>query len=236
MKAPVVGGPWTLNGTCDATAPNPPAQTKRTGMSGFSVFASAQTAVPLPITLLNFDAVAQGTGVKTTWVTASEINNDYFVIERTADGEHFEQVGTRKGAGNSTTTLYYSMLDTKPMKGVSYYRLRQYDFDGAESKSQLVAVSFLGDNVLNVFPNPAQTEIQYRFNSAAEGIVTFELTDMLGKVYTTKQVSVKKGPNLSEPMDISLLPQGVYFIQLKPAGSEIIEPMQKRFVKQTKEE
>ncbi|MBK5284779.1 MAG: T9SS type A sorting domain-containing protein, partial [Bacteroidia bacterium] len=233
MKAATIAGPWGLDGICSASTA---AQAKRTGMTGFSVFATGQTTTVLPISLLNFDAVAQGTGVITTWVTASETNNDFFVIERSADGVNFEQVGTRKGAGNSSTTLYYSMLDLKPLKGMSYYRLRQVDFDGAESKSQLVAVSFLNNGVLNVFPNPAQTEIQYRFNSAADGVVTFELIDMLGKVFATQQVNVKKGLNTSEPFDIHLLPQGVYFVQLRPSGSEIIEPMQKRFVKQTKEE
>src|SRR4029077_1644939 len=153
------------------------------------------------------------------------------------DGEHFEQVGTRKGAGNSTTTLYYSMLDLKPMKGVSYYRLRQFDFDGAESKSQLVAVSFMSDNVLIAFPNPAQTNnINMRFVSAAAGEVKLEFIDMLGKVLVSQTVQVTKGQNEIANYDIRTLPPGVYIIQMKPSGSEIIEPMQTRFVKRMKED
>ncbi|MBK5285071.1 MAG: T9SS type A sorting domain-containing protein, partial [Bacteroidia bacterium] len=231
MKATTAAGSWSLDGTCSGVA-YPFA--KRTGMTGFSVFATGQAGA-LPITLLSFDAVVKGTSVLTTWVTSSEINNDYFVIERSMDGVNFEEVGTRRGAGNSSTTLYYSMLDLKPLKGISYYRLRQVDYDGTESKSQLVAVSFLSDGILNVFPNPTEAEIQYRFNSAVDGLVTFELKDMLGKVIMSKVVSVKKGLNTSEPLDIHLLPHGVYIVQLKPSGSEI-EPMQKRFLKQTKEE
>jgi hypothetical protein len=235
MKASTIAGPWGLDGVC--VGASTAAQTQRTAMSGFSVFASAQTNNPLPIALLNFDAVAQGTGVMTTWVTSTEINNDYFVIERSADGEHFEQVGTRKGAGNSTTTLYYSMLDLNPLKGVSYYRLRQFDFDGAESKSQIVAVSFLSDNVLTAFPNPAQTNnINMRFISAAAGEVKLEFIDMLGKVLVSQMVQVSKGQNEITNYDISTLPQGVYIIQLKPSGSEIIKPMQTRFVKRTIED
>ncbi|MBK5284111.1 MAG: T9SS type A sorting domain-containing protein, partial [Bacteroidia bacterium] len=232
-KAATVAGPWALNGVCDVASSS--TVTRRTAMTGFSVFATAQTGTALPITLLNFDAVTKGSGVMTTWVTSSEINNDYFVIERSQDGEHFEAVGTRKGAGNSSTTLHYSMLDVKPFAGVSYYRLRQVDFNGSESKSQLVAVSFL-ENVLNVFPNPAQTEIQYRFKSAADGIALFEIIDVLGKIYLTEQVNVQKGLNTSDAYDIRYLPAGVYFIQLRPIGNEIIEPMQKRFVKETRQE
>ena len=232
-KAPAISGSWSLDGVCTGVA-NPFA--KRTGMSGFSVFATAMSSNPVPITLLNFDAVTHGSGVMTSWVTASETNNDYFIIERSADGMHFEQIGTRKGAGNSTNTLYYSMLDGAPFKGVSYYRLSQVDYDGSSTKSQVVAVSFLGNSVLNVFPNPAQTAIQYRFNSAADGVVMFEMIDALGKTVLSKQVDVKKGLNTSDALDIRFMPQGVYFIQLKPVNSEIIEPMQKRFVKQTREE
>jgi hypothetical protein len=232
-KAATVAGPWSLSGVCTGVA-SPFA--KRTGMNGFSVFATAQSGNPVPITLLNFDAVAKGTDVMTTWSTASEINNDYFIVERSSDGTNFEQIGTRKGAGNSNSTLYYSMLDAAPMKGVSYYRLKQVDFDGTATKSEMVAVNFGEHNVLNVFPNPAQTEISYKFTAAADGVVEVQMIDALGKVVYSANENVVKGVNVSQPMNIGNLPLGVYIMQIRPMGSEIIEPMQKRFIKKTKEE
>jgi hypothetical protein len=233
VKAATVAGPWSLSGVCNTTVTYPFA--KRNGMNGFSVFATAQGGA-LPISLLNFDAVAKGTEVQTTWATESEINNDYFIVERSRDGVNFEEVGTRKGAGNSSNTLHYSFLDTNPYEGVSYYRLRQVDFDGSSSRSEIVAVSFADIGVLNVFPNPSQNEIQYRFNSAAEGNVSIEIIDALGKVVYSEHANVTKGLNTSEPVNIGYLPRGVYFMKVKPLNSEIIEPMQKRFVKQTRED
>ncbi|HLG35469.1 MAG TPA: T9SS type A sorting domain-containing protein, partial [Bacteroidia bacterium] len=232
-KAPTISGSWSLDGLCTSVS-YPFA--KRTGMNGFSVFASAQTSNPLPISLLSFDAEPQGLQVLVTWVTESETNNDYFIIERTQDGQNFEKVGTHNGAGNSAATLHYSMIDAEPLKGLSYYRLRQVDFDGKESLSQLVAVNFSVNNVLNVFPNPAQTEIQYSFNAASDGVVLFELTDALGKTILSQKVNVQKGFNVSDPLSTRFIPQGVYLIQLKPLNSEIIEPMQKRFIRQAREE
>jgi hypothetical protein len=234
VKASTVAGPWSLSGSCNTTVTYPFA--KRNGMSGFSVFATAQSGNPVPITLLNFDAVAKGTEVQATWATESEINNDYFIVERSRDGINFEPIGTRKGAGNSSNTLYYSFLDPNPYDGISYYRLGQVDFDGTATKSEIVAVNFADVGVLNVFPNPAQTEIKYRFNSAAEGTVSVEIVDAIGKVVYSAEASVTKGLNTSEPVSIGNLPRGVYFIQVRPLNSEIIEPMQKWFVKQTKEE
>jgi hypothetical protein len=232
-KAATVAGPWSLSGSCTSVS-YPFA--KRTGMNGFSVFATAQTGNTFPISLLYFDAKEMGTEVEATWVTESEINNNYFVVERSADGVNFNEVGRRNGAGNSSSTLYYSLIDGHPLKGISYYRLRQVDFDGTESYSNLVAVSFLEQNVLNVYPNPAQSDVQCSFTAAAAGEVIIEMIDALGKTVLSQKVSVTKGLNVITDLDIQLVPRGVYIMQVKPLNGEIIEPMQKRFVKKTKEE
>ena len=232
-KAATVAGPWSLNGTCfNDVYPF----AKRTAMSGFSVFATAQSGNALPVSLLTFDAVVQGSEVETSWATASETNNDYFIIERSVDGVNYEKVGTRKSVGNSTTELHYSLIDPKPFKGVSYYRLRQIDLDGLESSFGPVAVNLTDNTVLNVFPNPANTEVQYRFISAAEGIVSVEISDALGRMVYSDQMNVKKGENTSDPVRIGSLPVGVYILQVKPVNSDIIEPMQKRFIKKLREE
>jgi hypothetical protein len=225
------GSGWTLNGNCNGSSTA--SSTKRDAMTGFSDFTVGQSGTPLPVELLSFDAVIEGSTVVASWVTASEINNNYFIVERSADGINFEQVGRRNGAGNSSVTLYYSMIDNSPLPGLSYYRLRQVDFDGKESLSQLVAVNFNGNNVLTVFPNPAQTQVQFSFNSDVSGAARFELLDAVGKTILSQEINVKKGLNLAEPIDIRYIPNGVYFIRV---SGDMVAPMQKLFVKRAMEE
>lgn len=111
-----------------------------------------------PITLSAFDAeLTTSDFVQLTWSTASEINNDYFTIERSADGERYEAIGDIQGSGTTNVARSYSYEDRMPLAGRSYYRLKQTDYDGTFTYSPVVAI----DNdmqqipVLTVFPNPS---------------------------------------------------------------------------------
>src|SRR5262249_37045293 len=85
---------------------------------------------PLPIELVSFTGAPDGHEVLTQWITATERNNAWFDVERSADGNDFERVGRLPGAGNSDGTLWYELVDPQPLSGLSYYRLRQIDDDG----------------------------------------------------------------------------------------------------------
>ncbi|HTF05179.1 MAG TPA: T9SS type A sorting domain-containing protein [Bacteroidia bacterium] len=85
---------------------------------------------PLPVELIYFSAVAEENYVKVSWETGTEINCDYFTIERAGADGIFLPVGTMTGAGNSSQLVYYTNYDANPLKGVSYYRLKQTDFNG----------------------------------------------------------------------------------------------------------
>ena len=83
------------------------------------------------IELLFFNAkLENNTYVDLTWSTASEINNDYFTIERSQNGVYFQEFDIVEGAGNSTHKINYSLIDRDPFDGISYYRLKQTDYDG----------------------------------------------------------------------------------------------------------
>ncbi len=119
--------------------------------------------LPAPITLQSFDAVAQGEDAVLTWITASEENNDYFVVERSIDGGvSFAAIGDKIGSlavdGNSESDLSYSFRDKAAGTWAEtvYYRVRQVDFDGASSTTPIRAVDFseIQINGLSVFPNP----------------------------------------------------------------------------------
>ncbi|TVQ93864.1 MAG: hypothetical protein EA393_01670 [Bacteroidetes bacterium] len=110
--------------------------------SGFSEFAigSDRLLNPLPIELLFFKAEAENNHVKLFWATASEINNEVFTLERTTNMREIEIIGSKPGAGNSNAVLRYSYTDRNPHPGISYYRLKQTDYDGSFEYSDWVAV------------------------------------------------------------------------------------------------
>ena len=112
----------------------------------------------LPIKLASFEAAKKSKSVLINWTTASEINNDYFTIERSSNGTDFYSIKTIKGAGNSTQALNYSFEDVFPVMGDNYYRLRQTDYDGTTEVFTVKHVNFQeGNSSIVLFPNPSQT-------------------------------------------------------------------------------
>lgn len=112
------------------------------GLTEFGSFSlsSISDENPLPIELVSFDAQVRGGEVLCTWVTASERDNDHFVVERSRDGSTFLPIGTVAAVGNSSSPVSYGYTDPAPFTGVSYYRLRQVDVDGATTTSRTVPV------------------------------------------------------------------------------------------------
>lgn len=113
--------------------------------------------LPLPIELLDFKGKYLNNQSVLSWVTASEKNNDYFILERSEDAHEFTQIGKIDGAGNSNTFLNYQYIDAKPINQVAYYRLKQVDFDGQYSYSQVIALR--SNQKINAeikaYPNPS---------------------------------------------------------------------------------
>jgi hypothetical protein len=111
----------------------------------------------LPVEFLSFEAyLNENNQVDLIWTTATEINNDYFTIQRSENGFEFEDLGILKGAGNSTAILNYTFEDVKPMQGVNYYRIMQTDYDGNFDYSAIRSVAFFEKAEIVVFPNPIQ--------------------------------------------------------------------------------
>jgi hypothetical protein len=95
----------------------------------------------LPITLGDFRAILNNNGkVDLNWTTLTEINNDFFTIEKSQDGYSFKQLIKVKGAGNSSSLLHYKEVDKNPHSGISYYRLKQTDFDGKYAYSPIISI------------------------------------------------------------------------------------------------
>jgi hypothetical protein len=162
-----------------------------TGPGPTSGPASYGTA-PLPIELTSFTAELDNTSVMLKWTTATEVNNDFFTVERSRNGMSFEEVAKVDGAGNSSTSMSYSAPDKSPLEGTSYYRLKQTDYDGKYEYSQIIAIEYQNTAtgcVLKVYPNPCMggpcnVDLAECDNEESPEI-TVELIDAAGnKVYS----------------------------------------------------
>ncbi|MCA1761744.1 MAG: T9SS type A sorting domain-containing protein [Cryomorphaceae bacterium] len=135
-------------------------------IENFSPFTLGSTTVinPLPIELVHFDVKKVGSLVKVNWTTSSETENDYFTVERSADGQSFSSIGVVAGSGNSHSALNYDFIDANPLSGTSYYRLRQTGFDGDTEVFNVKSVSFSASQMARVFPNPNKGDFSIVFN------------------------------------------------------------------------
>lgn len=129
-----------------------------TNIEAFSMWSAAPVNIPLPIQLLSFDAKVNTLTeeVVLIWRTASEINNDYFVIEKTTDFEDYKFVVEVKGSGNAYHEIAYESTDQSPSIGTSYYRLKQVDYDGQYTYSDFVSIDYSRKfhSGVSVYPNP----------------------------------------------------------------------------------
>jgi hypothetical protein len=110
----------------------------------------------LPIDLIDFNAIMNEDRVEISWTTESEINNDYFIIEKSQDAMEWELVLETKGSGNSNFIINYFEIDNNPLIGLSYYRLTQVDFDGEWETFNIIPVenAIKGEGIMNIYPNP----------------------------------------------------------------------------------
>lgn len=115
--------------------------------------------VPLPLTLISFEAIPEATFVVLKWITEDEQSTDFFIIEKTKTGQSFDYVGQLDAAGFSEPgeRIHYELIDEQPWQGTSFYRLKTTDFDGAVSLSHLVEVQYDRpgqEHSFELFPNP----------------------------------------------------------------------------------
>jgi len=159
---------------------------------------------PLPVELLYFQAELKNENVDLSWQTASERENDYFIVERSNDGFNWEFLDKVEGAGNSNELLSYRAFDFHPYRGVGYYRLKQVDFDGKSSYSDVRSV--FNTNDLMILPNPSRGIFgigglpKHRENS----IVVLDFTGKMIEQQTTEEESFQ--------LDLTHCSPGIYFV------------------------
>jgi hypothetical protein len=170
-------------------------------------------ASPLPIELLSFDAIMNNKQVDITWATATESNNDYYTIEKSKDGITFETSSIVDAAGNSLSTINYKDIDPAPFEGISYYRLKQTDFDGTFTYSKIVSVNYsISDDGFTVFPNPTDGEINININDLEGKEVLVIIRDITGKECFSKVVLSQENQQLIAIDSEHKLASGAYII------------------------
>ena len=185
-------------------------------------------SVSLPVELIRFEGQKRGKSVQLLWTTATEENNDYFMVERSNDGINFEFLLRRKGFGTSLDINHYEVFDNKPLNGTNYYRLIQVDYDGRKNtESKVVAVDFISGSSISVIPNPVQNEmVRISYLTEQSGDVNLSIYDLNGRILYRNLVRAEIGNN---QFDLSLpnLANGVYII--KTAKAENLQTT--RFIK-----
>lgn len=115
-----------------------------------------RTQTPLPVELVSFTGKLEDGVVNFNWKTASELNNDYFTLERSTDGKSFGKIAVIKGAGTSVNAKEYNATDDAPPAGRIYYRLKQTDFDGTTDDSKAILITNENPASIAVYPNPVK--------------------------------------------------------------------------------
>ena len=214
------------DGTHAGTTTNP--QVNRTGLTtanlsnNFYWGSIDATNSPLPIELISFNASLVVGQVQLSWATAAELNNDFFTIERSADAEKFEEVIRIKGRGTFNSKTNYSTVDESPLSGLSYYRLKQTDFDGkfTYSEVRLIENTYVGA-LLKLYPNPINNN---KFMLELNGLtgsseVPVAIITMQGTIVLQANYRANEFGSLKASIELPLLPSGVYIVVVNaPAG------------------
>lgn len=171
-------------------------------------------STPLPVTLLNFEVDCENGFTVLNWSTASEINNDYFVIEKSTDAINFFPIATVQGNGNSNTVLSYTYTDETPNYATTYYRLKQVDFDGKFEYFNVVVSTCTADENFNVNQLQLNDNVfGFTINTSSSEKLTVYLYDYRGRIISQETIVVNKGNNpisLSKPH----LSDGIYMLNI----------------------
>jgi len=160
----------------------------------------------LPIELTHFQAQIQNKATLLTWQTATETHNKGFEIQRSKDAITWEKVAWQDGQGDSQTPHDYTYKDENPLSGTSYYRLKQIDFDGTFTYSDIVNVDYVGRTDISIYPNPVKSTLHIA-DLNDNTIQNISIFDQMGRQVILQDTK-------ANTLDVSALASGVYIIQV----------------------
>jgi len=202
-----------VNGVLD---PDPEANGGTTGGPGGLLLPASGN--PLPVEFIFFNASFENKNVFLEWATASEINNDFFEIERSFDAQTFEAIGRVEGAGNSDSRLDYQYFDPEVPVVFSeniFYRIRQVDFDGQFEYSIMVSIQTEPAEELLIRPNPFKDRLTLTYRSTEDSQVEIVLFDLQGREVLRNSYNSYRGLNDIVLNDTYQLISGTYILSLR---------------------
>lgn len=189
---------------------------------GFFTIGSITPENPLPVELVYFDALKKETEreVELIWQTNSERDNDYFTIERSENGISFELLEVVDGAGTSNSILNYGILDKQPYSNITYYRLKQTDFNGLYSFSEIKSVELSRSSEFDVYPNPNKGKFLTLKNINFIEETDIAITDIAGRTIYRNHFSASNSINGQTKIEFeNVLSPGDYLISIiNPVG------------------
>lgn len=142
--------------------------------------------------------------VKLTWSVSQQINNDKFIIEFSRNGIDFTSIGSILGERNSNRLQTYTFSHKNPVEGNNYYRIQQLDYDGRYDYSDIANVTYISDEKVLVYPNPASYSVTLNVSTAT----SLTVKDFYGRVF--KSTDLVLGEN---SLMIDDLAKGVYILE-----------------------
>jgi hypothetical protein len=181
-----------------------------TGIESFSTWTAANASTPMPIILFSFEGKPVNDVVELSWVTAAEINNDYFTIERSSNGVDFEPIDFVEGSGTISHSKRYTLTDKQPLCGISYYRLKQTDFNGEYEYFKPISIFRDASSVADfrIYPNPSNG--QFNIYTGVDRDAQYRIMDMQGRVVAA---GTAEGGRVNV-INLPQLRQGIYTVVL----------------------
>ena len=181
-------------------------------------YCSTATCLTLPIELLKFDAYPQNKKIVLQWSTISETDNSYFTIEKSTDALSWQLLARIPGSGKSTVIRNYTYDDTKPLKGLNYYRLSQTDYNGRKKYFELVYADYKSDNTFSstIYPNPANLGYaNIHIENTPETDLKIQVLDLLGQVASSYIIPFNQYQDNMPDLRIALPANGqIFFVMI----------------------
>ena len=150
------------------------------------------------------------------WTTETEENNAYFSIQRSTDGQNFDEIGRVTGSGTTRVRMGYEFTDNQPLSPLIYYRLQQVDFDGKSSFSDIISVTrkeVESFDIISFGPNPNYGEMEVVISDIENSSVDYFVTNINGNILAQNKLTTIKGLNTFE-VNLTDFPAGIYFISI----------------------